>query len=64
VSFLPILTYQQMAALGYEHIPQQPITKTEYDAYVSNLLPLDLSSEDQGEAERFCDNGVCALPVR
>lgn len=50
--------------LGYAYLPQQPVTKAVYDAYVSKLLPVNLD-EDTGEALMQiddCSTGAC--PIR
>lgn len=59
VSFLPLLTYEEMVQRGFEHPPQQPITREQYETYLASLQPIDLSDQDQGEAERFCDGDRC-----
>jgi ribonucleoside-triphosphate reductase len=50
--------------LGYQYLPQEVVTKEEYDAYVSTLKDVDLdagNSHDEMEDDG-CDMGVC--PVR
>jgi ribonucleoside-triphosphate reductase len=51
--------------LGYLYLPQQPVTKEEYEAYVATLQPIDLNSTAQDlDAELMdeCVNGSC--PIR
>jgi ribonucleoside-triphosphate reductase len=55
------------ADLGYPYLPQQPVTKEVYDAYVASLKPLDLESlkaqsEDAVDMGNDCAGGAC--PVR
>ena len=52
------------ADLGYPYLPQQPISKAEYDAYVATLLPVDLDADTGDEMLQIddCSTGVC--PVR
>ena len=50
--------------LGYDYLPQEVVTKEEYEAYVSTLKDVDLdagNSHDEMEDDG-CDMGVC--PVR
>lgn len=65
VSFLLRADPTKTAAdLGYPYLPQQPVTKAEYEAYVATLLPVDLEA-DTGEAMLDiddCSTGAC--PVR
>jgi ribonucleoside-triphosphate reductase len=49
--------------LGYEYLPQEVVTKQEYDEYVSNLLPVNFDHiltfeelEDDG-----CATGACPI---
>lgn len=52
------------ADLGYKYLPQDVVTKEEYDAYVATLLPVDLNTDGAGEVE---DGGGCATgacPIR
>jgi ribonucleoside-triphosphate reductase len=51
--------------LGYLYLPQQPVTKEEYEAYVATLQPIDLNSTSQDlDAELMdeCAGGAC--PIR
>jgi ribonucleoside-triphosphate reductase len=53
------------ADLGYLYLPQQVVTKAEYDAYVTNLQPIDLNQgTDMLDAviEDECSSGAC--PIR
>lgn len=68
VSFLlradPLKTAED---LGFPYLPQQPVTKEVFDAYVAGLKPLDLEKiGDQSEAAvdmgNDCAGGAC--PVR
>ena len=53
--------------LGYPYLPQQPVTKEVFDAYVAQLRPLDLEntgaqSEASVDMGNDCAGGAC--PVR
>lgn len=53
--------------LGYPYLPQQPVTKEVYDAYVATLLPIDIEnikeqSEDEVDTGGDCAGGAC--PIR
>ena len=51
--------------LGYPYLPQQPITKEEYEEYVAQLKPVDLDNvfvNSLDPLENDCAGGVC--PVR
>lgn len=50
--------------LGYFFLPQQPVTKEEYDAYVENLQPIDIDKSNNINAELIdeCASGAC--PIR
>lgn len=51
--------------LGYLYLPQQPITKEEYEEYVAQLKPVDLDNvfvNSLDPLENDCAGGVC--PVR
>lgn len=52
------------ADLGYPYLPQEVVTKEQYDEYVRELGPVDLDSANSFEelAEDGCSNGTC--PVR
>lgn len=55
---------KRAADLGYPYLPQEVVTRQEYDAYASNLRPVNLdgvtSEDDLLDVE--CASGVC--PVR
>jgi ribonucleoside-triphosphate reductase len=51
--------------LGYPYLPQQVVTREEYEAYVAELKPVDLSGTESTELmsdTAECAGGVC--PVR
>jgi len=50
--------------LGYPYLPQQPVTRQEYDAYVSTLLSVSLADSAAIEMldEPECAGGAC--PIR
>jgi adenosylcobalamin-dependent ribonucleoside-triphosphate reductase len=50
--------------LGYLYLPQQIVTKQEYDEYVVNLQPIDLNATNDIDAdlEDDCQTGHC--PIR
>ena len=55
------------ADLGFPYLPQQPVSKAEYDAYVASLRPIDLErvkaqSEDAVDMGNECAGGAC--PIR
>ena len=66
VSFLKRLDPSKSAAdLGYLYLPQQVVTKAEYDAYVANIKDLDsetICGFDETIDVEDCEGGVC--PVR
>ena len=47
--------------LGYPYLPQQPISKAEYDAYVATLLPVNFDADTGDEMLQIddCSTGVC-----
>ncbi len=56
LSFLPRETH------GYEHAPQQPISKADYLSYISNLSEIDFTDiVDRDEEEKFCDSERCGV---
>lgn len=57
ISFLPLKTH------GYEHAPYQEITEEEYEKYVANLKKLRLNNIETEVEDKFCDGGVCEIPV-
>ncbi len=64
VSFLPYMDPAEFTRRGYEHPPMQKASKEEIEAYITSLGPLDLSDQDQGEAEKFCDGDACLIQPR
>jgi len=50
--------------LGYLYLPQEVVTKEEYEAYIVNLQPIDLEKSNDIDApiEDECASGAC--PVR
>lgn len=50
--------------LGYRYLPQQPVTKEVYDAYVALLQPIELDQSNDVDApiEDECAGGAC--PIR
>ena len=50
--------------LGYLYLPQEVVTKSEYDAYVSQLNPVDLDAVSSLDAptDTECAGGAC--PIR
>jgi len=50
--------------LGYPYLPQEVITKEEYEQYCQRLLPFDIDSANSFEelSDMDCATGVC--PVR
>jgi adenosylcobalamin-dependent ribonucleoside-triphosphate reductase len=63
VSFLP------MGNKVYEQMTYTQITKDEYDAYLSRLKPVDLTTVYLGNAvdaagEAYCTTDACEIPVR
>ena len=65
VSFLPLLTLEEMQEIGYKHPPYQAMTKKEYDQAIANLKPIRLANttETQGFEKSFCDSDRCELPA-
>ena len=65
VSFLLRADPTKTAAdLGYPYLPQQPVTREQYEGYVATLLPVNLE-QDTGEAMlaiEDCSTGAC--PIR
>ncbi len=51
------------ADLGYAYLPQEVVTKTQFDEYTANLLPVDIESlgsmDTQDFEEADCPSGVC-----
>lgn len=50
--------------LGYPYLPQTPITQDEYDAYCSQLSPVDFSGTDLEEMLQEMDCATGACPIR
>ncbi len=52
------------ADLGFLYLPQQPVTKKEYDEYVAVLQPIELDQSNDLDApiEDDCAGGAC--PIR
>ena len=50
--------------LGYPYLPQEVVTKEDYDEYVKQLLPIDLTAVtvDDSVQESDCASGAC--PIR
>lgn len=51
--------------LGYAYLPQEVVTKETYDAYVKQLLPVDLNAiknMDLDDLQEDCESGAC--PIR
>lgn len=49
---------------GYAYMPQAVVTKEDYDAYVAQLLPVDLDAHQIGEGLVDADCATGACPVR
>jgi ribonucleoside-triphosphate reductase len=49
--------------LGYLYLPQEVVTKKEYDNYVERLLPIDLEGANTFEElkEEDCVTGACPI---
>lgn len=49
------------ADLGYPYLPQEVVTKEEYEAYNLRLLPIDIDSANSSEEllDGSCSTGVC-----
>lgn len=52
------------ADLGYPYLPQEVVTKEDYDNYISNLLPIDLSNNNSFEEITMDDCSTGACPIR
>lgn len=50
--------------LGYPYLPQQPVSKAVYDAYVSQLLPVDLERDTGDDLLQIDDCSTGACPIR
>ena len=49
--------------LGYLYLPQEVVTKDEYDKYVERLLPIDLEGTNTFEEikDEECATGACPI---
>ena len=49
--------------LGYEYLPQEVVTKTEYKRYVDQLLPVNFDSVETYEEleDDGCSTGACPI---
>ena len=52
------------ADLGYPYLPQEVVSKEEYDEYNSKLLPVDLSNTNSFEELTMDDCSTGACPIR
>lgn len=50
--------------LGYPYLPQQPVTKDVYDAYLAQLLPVNLDADTGEEMLQIDDCSTGACPIR
>lgn len=50
--------------LGYPYLPQQPVTKEAYDAYMAKLLPVNLDEDTGEEMLQIDDCSTGACPIR
>lgn len=50
--------------LGYPYLPQQPVSKAVYDAYVSQLKPVNLDADTGDELLQIDDCSTGACPIR
>lgn len=65
VSFLPAQDPTKTAEdLGYPYLPQQVVSRSDFDAYASKLRPVELNQAGSGELLDMgdCETGAC--PVR
>ena len=64
VSFLPRVDPTKTAEdLGYPYLPQEVVTREEYERYVGDLLSVDIDTDSELELTAAdCEGGVC--PVR
>jgi ribonucleoside-triphosphate reductase len=51
------------ADLGYKYLPQEVVTKSQYDEYVSKLLPIDFDNTETflELVEDECATGACPI---
>lgn len=63
VSFLPLLTLEEMRNMGYKHPPYQAMTKEEYEQAISIVKKIKLqnTTETEGFEKHFCDSDHCTL---
>lgn len=49
--------------LGYQYLPQEVVTKEEYDKYVATLLPVDLNESNSFDeiVQDDCATGMCPI---
>lgn len=61
VSFLPLLTIEEMKKKGFKHPPYQVLTKEEYEQAIAELKPVKLRkiAETRGFEKVFCDSESC-----
>jgi hypothetical protein len=52
------------ADLGYPYLPQEVVSKATYDAYVSQLLPVDLNGSDSLDELEMQDCATGACPIK
>lgn len=52
------------ADLGYPYLPQEVVTKEDYDEYVKQLLPVDIDSANSFEELTDMDCATGACPIR
>ncbi|MEY8688431.1 MAG: ribonucleoside-triphosphate reductase, adenosylcobalamin-dependent [Leptothrix sp. (in: b-proteobacteria)] len=65
VSFLLRADPTKTAAdLGYPYLPQQPVSKAEYDAYVAQIKPVNLDDDTGDEMLQIDDCSTGACPIR
>lgn len=65
VSFLPLLTLEEMQNMGYKHPPYQTMTKEEYEQAVSVVKKIKLqnTTETEGFEKHFCDSDRCEISL-
>lgn len=60
VSFLPLISYEDYKKAGYEHVPEQPMTKEEYEEAIKNIKPIKLRSSHEAD-DLYCDGEACTI---
>lgn len=60
-SRLKSLSMMPLVDHGYNHAPQQPMEKSEYDRVVAQLKPLNLESRNE-VIDDLCDGTECEIP--